>query len=82
MCVCTCIPTHIYRVSSPAVSEKVLVGLDGRAVLAVVAEMMVPEGTTSVVSVGHVQTNDTVMSYTTAIPHIPPGYPCTVQVRE
>ena len=84
VCVCTCTPTHMDRVSSPAVSEEVLVGLGGRAVLAVAAEMMIPEGTTSVVSVGHVQKNDTVMSYTTAKSHfqILPGYPCTVQVRD
>ena len=55
MCVCT--PTHIHRASSPTVSEEVL-GLGGRAVLDVLAGMMVSEGTTSVVSVGHVQTND------------------------
>ena len=55
MCMCT--PTHIYRVSSLAVSEEAL-GLGARAVLVAVAGMMVPEGTTSVVSVGHVQIND------------------------
>ena len=78
-CACSLSLLHF----SPAVSEEVL-GLGGRAVFDVVAEMMVPEDTTSVVSAGHVQTNDTVMSYTTAKSHfqIPPGYPCNVQVRQ
>ena len=81
--VCMCTRTHIRRVSSPAVSEEAL-GLGARAVLAVVAKMMVPEGTTSVVSVEHVQTNDircTQLQYLTST-LIPLGFPCTVQVRE
>ena len=47
---CTGQTVHFYtQVGSPAVSEEAL-GLGGRAVLAVV-EIIVPEGTTSVVSV-------------------------------
>ena len=50
VCACVCANTIHVRVSSPAVSEEA-VGLGERAVLAV-AGKIVPEGATSVVSVG------------------------------